>query len=72
MELDEILIKLQMKQDLKKAKAMHPYKVYHTEKSGYYTTVDDPTCTSGKRKIRRSTEKSLWDALIEWYIYNNT
>ena len=72
MELDEILIKLQMKQDLKKAKAMHPYKVYHTEKSGYYTTVDDPTCTSGKRKIRRSTEKCLWDALIEWYIYNNT
>lgn len=42
-----------------------------TEASGYFTSVDDDTQPTGKRKIRRCTIDSLWDALATWYPDNN-
>ncbi len=72
MDLDEVLKKIEMRQKLKKAKSMHPYEIHHTDASGFFTNVDDPTRPSGKRKIRRATEERLWDALIDWYIDKNT
>ena len=36
---------------LKQAKAMHNYEIHHTDKSGWFTVVDDDTQPSGKRKI---------------------
>lgn len=47
---------------------MHPYPIHYSEKSGYFTSVDDNTQPTGKRKIRRKTEESLWEKLAEWYI----
>lgn len=73
--MDEALKELEMKKRLIKSRAMHPYKIYHSEKSGYFTKVADETATNGFRKIRKSTEEKLWEALAEWYIdnsYNNT
>ena len=66
--IDEMLDILNMKRKIQQAKVMHPYEIHHTEKSGWFTNVDDMTQPSGKRKIRRCSEESLWEALAEWYI----
>ncbi|MBQ7766332.1 MAG: site-specific integrase [Lachnospiraceae bacterium] len=49
-------------------KCIHPYPVYHTTKSGWFTVVDDIASPNGKRKFRRCSEESLWNALVNWYI----
>lgn len=69
--IDEALNILNMKKRIQQAKAMHPYKIHHTEKSGYFTEVDDISRPNGKRKIRRCSEDSLWEALSSWYIDND-
>lgn len=71
MYLDEVLNILQMKKRIQQAKALHPYEIHHTEKSGYYTVVDDETAPTGKKKIRKCSEEKLWDALAEWYLDNS-
>lgn len=70
-ELDEVLNIINMRKRIQQAKAMHPYEIHHTKASGYFTNVDDLSQPTGKRKIRRSSEESLWDALAEWYLDNN-
>lgn len=65
---DEALNIIKMKINIQKAKEMHPYPIHYSEKSGYFTSVDDNTQPTGKRKIRRKTEESLWEKLAEWYI----
>lgn len=69
-ELDRMLDMINMKKRIQRAKAMHPYEIHYTEKSGYFTNVDDETASSGKRKVRRCSEESLWEALADWYIDN--
>lgn len=71
MELDEVLNILHMNKRIQQAKSVHPYEIHHTEKSGYFTVVDDDTAPTGKRKIRKCSEKKLWDALAEWYLDNS-
>lgn len=71
MYLDEVLNSLQMKKRIQQTKALHPYEIHHTEKSGYYTVVDDETAPTGKKKIRKCSEEKLWDALAEWYLDNS-
>lgn len=68
MNIDEALNLLNMKKRIQQAKAMHPYEIHYTEKSGYFTDVDDITRPTGKRKIRKCSEEKLWDALADWYI----
>lgn len=71
-DMDEMLEKImEMKkrdQQIKQVKQVHPYEIHSTEKSGWFTTVDDYTQATGKRKIRRCNEESFWDAMIDWYI----
>ena len=66
--IDEALNIIKMKKNIQKAKEIHPYPIHYSEKSGYFTSVDDNTQPTGKRKIRRKTEDSLWEKLSEWYI----
>ena len=70
-EMDEMLDKvLEMRkriQQIKQIKEMHPYEIHSTEKSGWFTNVDDASQPTGKRKIRRANEESFWDAMIDWY-----
>lgn len=70
MDLDEALNIISMKKRIQQTKALHPYEIHHTEKSGYYTVVDDETAPTGKKKIRKCSEEKLWDALVEWYLDN--
>lgn len=70
-EVDEVLNIINMKKRIQQAKQKHPYPVHHTEKSGWFTDVDDLTQPTGKRRIRKSSEEKLWDALAEWYLDNN-
>ena len=67
-DIDKALDYIKMKKRIQQAKAMHPYEIHHTEKSGYFTVVDDITRPDGKRKIRKCSEEKLWEALAEWYI----
>lgn len=69
--LDETLELLTMNKKIQQVKAMHPYDIHHTETSGWFTNVDDPSSPGGKKKIRRANESSFWEALAEWYIDNN-
>lgn len=69
-DIDEVLNIVSMKKRIKQVKELHPYEIHHTETSGWFTKVDDVTQPTGKRKIRRCSEESLWDALAEWYIDN--
>ncbi len=69
-KLDEVLNILNMKKRIQQAKALHPYEIHYTEKSGYFTVVDDVISPTGKRKIRKCSEEKLWDALAEWYLDN--
>ena len=66
--LDKIIEMKKRIQQIKQIKEMHPYEIHSTEKSGWFTNVDDPTQPNGKRKIRRANEESFWDAMIDWYI----
>lgn len=68
LDLDEVLNILTMKKHIQQAKALHPYEIHHTDKSGYFTIVDDVTAPTGKKKIRKCSEEKLWDALTEWYL----
>ena len=71
-EIDEMLDEAKtMKKAIREAKRLHSYPIHSTEKSGYFTYVDDPTAKNGRRFIRRSTEISLWTALSEWYLDKN-
>lgn len=69
--IDEVLEMLNMNKQIQQVKVIHPYEIHHTEKSGWFTDVDDPTQPTGKKKIRRATETSFWKAMVEWYIDNN-
>jgi integrase len=71
-QLDEVLDILNMKKRIQQAHELHPYEIHYTEKSGYFTEVDDASRPNGKKKIRRSSEESLWNALADWYLDNNT
>lgn len=66
--IDEALNLIAMKKRIQQAKAMHPYEIHHTEASGYFTSVDDVTRPTGKRKIRKCSEEKLWEALADWYL----
>ena len=72
LELDEVLDILHMKKRIQQAKTLHPYEIHYTEKSGFFTVVDDVTAPTGKKKIRKCSEEKLWDALAEWYLDNTT
>ena len=69
-DADEVLEMLNMNKQIQQVKSIHPYEIHHTEKSGWFTDVDDSTQPTGKKKIRRSTEESFWKAMVEWYIDN--
>lgn len=71
LNMDEMLDILDMKKRIQQARAMHPYTIHHTEKSGWFTEVDDLTTSTGKRKIRKCSEEKLWEALADWYIDNS-
>ena len=66
--MEDVLEILNMKKKIKQVQKMHPYAINHTEKSGWFTIVDDITAKGGKRKIRKATEEKLWNALIKWYL----
>lgn len=70
MILNEVLNAFHMKKRIQQTKALHPYEIHYTEKSGYFTLVDNDTAPTGKKKIRKSSEEKLWDALAEWYLDN--
>lgn len=69
-EVLDLLNMLNMNDRIQSVKTMHPYAIHHTEKSGYFTEVDDRTYHGGKRKIRRCSEERLWEALADWYLDN--
>ena len=64
---DEVLEIIEMKKKVKLAIQKHNHKIYHSEKSGWLTDVDDPTQATGRKRIRRATEERLWLVLAEWY-----
>lgn len=71
---DEVLNITAMKKSVKYAMEQHAknkLEVYNSEKSGWITTVLDPTSPTGKRKIHRCSEESLWLALADWYAKDN-
>ena len=68
--MDDVLNIINMRKNIQQTKALHPYEIHHTEKSGYFTVVDDDTQPTGKRKIRKCSEEKLWEALAQWYIDN--
>jgi len=70
MSMDKVLEQLEMIKRMNEVRQMHPYKIYYSEKSGWMTTVDDPTAPKSKKKIHRCSEASLWDALAKWYLDN--
>lgn len=71
MNYDEVLNMITMKKNIQLAKKKHTYPIHYTEASGWFTKVDDTSHPTGKRKIRRCSEESLWEALAEWYLDNN-
>lgn len=64
---EEVQLKLELQSKIAYARQVHPYKIYYSEKSGYFTSVDDSTKAGGKRKIRKVSEERLWIELFEWY-----
>lgn len=67
---DEVLKIITMKKTIALALQRHNHKIYHSEKSGWFTDVDDPAKASQKpstTRIHKSTEEKLWLALAEWY-----
>ena len=71
MVYDEVLSMITMRKNIQQVKKKHPYEIHYTEKSGWFTEVDDATRPTGKRKVRRCSEESLWEALSDWYLDNN-
>lgn len=71
MSEDEVLNLVKMRKAIKNAQKQHPYKIHHTDKSGWFTNVDDPSCPNGKRKIRKCSEEKLMIALAEHYSESN-
>lgn len=71
MELDRLLDIMKMGKDIQQIRKIHNYRIYHTEKSGWFTMVDDNTQPSGKRKIRKSSEAKLLEALRAVYLDNS-
>lgn len=71
LDYDEVLNILSMKRNIQRVKKLHPYEIHHTEKSGWFTEIDDVTSATGKRKIRKSSEEKLWEALAKWYLDNS-
>lgn len=63
--LEEIAMKTKEIQQIKKK---HKYPIYHSEKSGYFTMVEDDSAPGGKRKIRKVNEEKLYEALKEVYL----
>lgn len=70
--VEEELKILNMKKNIIEVKKQHSYKIYHSDASGWFTTVDDDSRPNGKKKIRKATEEKLWEALIAWYVEKNT
>ena len=70
-DVNAMLEQLTMINRIQQAKNMHKYPIYHTEKSGWFTNVDDPTRPGGKRKIRKASEEKLLEALAAWYLDNS-
>ncbi len=68
--MDEVLSRLMIKKRLETARKLHPRRINHSDKSGYYTYVDDATKSSGLRLIRKSTEEALLEELAKLYIDN--
>lgn len=66
--LERAIKELEMKKKIIAAKKVHEYPVRFTETSGWFTVVDDPTRSDGKRKIRKNSEENLWLALADWYL----
>ena len=66
---DEEVLREKIDMEAKKlfVRQHHRNKIYYSEKSGWFTSVDDVTCPRGKRKIRKCSEERLWLALYEWY-----
>lgn len=58
MNLDEVLNILHMEKRIQRTKALHPYEIHYTEKSGYFTLVDDDTAPTGKKKSANVAKKS--------------
>lgn len=58
MNLDELLNILHMKKRILQTKALYPYEIHHTEKSGYFTLVDDDKAPTGKKKSVNVVRKS--------------
>ena len=54
---DEALNIIKMKINIQKAKEMHPYSIHYSEKSGYFTSVDDNTQPTGKEKSEEKPKK---------------
>ena len=70
-DLEKEYAKIVMKKKRNEALKLHPNPIHYTEKSGWFTEVDDPSACRGKRKIKKSSEEKLLDALVEWYIDQN-
>ena len=47
--LDEVLDVVNMAKNIQAIKKKHPYPIKYTEKSGWYTFVDDVTAPTGKK-----------------------
>ncbi len=62
---DDALRELEMIKKKQQILKRHPYKIYYSEKSGWFTQIDTPY---GKKKIRKSTEKALMDELASVYL----
>ena len=69
-EIEGMLNSIKTKQRHLQAQMLHKNPIHYTQKSGWFTEVDDITMPNGKRKIRKSTEEKLHEALAEWYIDN--
>lgn len=68
MDIEKALQAIKMKEKIATALKLHPYPIYHSEKSGWFTLVDDPNYKGGKRKIKKSTEEKLMNALVSLYL----
>ena len=67
-DYEEALKMLEMQKRHLQAEKLHPYPIYHTEKSGWFTMVDDPSHKGGKRKIRKAHREKLIEELAIMYI----
>lgn len=68
--IGDVLAKLEMASRRQKVKVLHNHTIGYSDKSGYYTQVDeiDANGKKGRKIIRKSTEEKLWQALESWYL----